>query len=169
MVKNVHRAFGVYGIIQEQDQLVVIKKNGGPYINRYDLPGGSLEEGEELGIAVEREIREETGLIVSQKHQLGITSFIYPWRYQQFDVNQHIAVFYAIQASTGKVQAKVEQFPGQDALGAEKMAIQDLNQHNASPLVMKAKNYILTGHFDVDDQVLASWEILDNQAAAFKR
>ena len=39
---NVHRAFGVYGIIVINNKLVVIKKNGGPYINRFDLPGGSV-------------------------------------------------------------------------------------------------------------------------------
>ena len=43
-----HRAFGVYGIYVEAGKLLVINKNGGPYINRFDLPGGSLEEGETL-------------------------------------------------------------------------------------------------------------------------
>lgn len=62
MTKKFHRAFGVYGIISGDDDLVVIKKNGGPYINRFDLPGGSLEDGEELQSAITREIKEETGL-----------------------------------------------------------------------------------------------------------
>lgn len=51
---NYHRAFGVYGIYIENDKLLVINKNGGPYINRYDLPGGSLEAGESLSIAMKR-------------------------------------------------------------------------------------------------------------------
>ena len=41
-----HRAFGVYGILIKQQQLVVVKKKDGPYKYRYDLPGGSLEPGE---------------------------------------------------------------------------------------------------------------------------
>lgn len=45
---NYHRAFGVYGIYVEDGKLLVINKNGGPYINRFDLPGGSLEKGEAL-------------------------------------------------------------------------------------------------------------------------
>lgn len=57
MSGNFHRAFGCYGIIGNRKELVVIKKLGGPYINRYDLPGGSLEDGEELDKAVIREIR----------------------------------------------------------------------------------------------------------------
>lgn len=38
--KTFHFAFGSYGIIHKSGRLLVIKKNDGPYINRYDLPGG---------------------------------------------------------------------------------------------------------------------------------
>ncbi len=47
-VQKYHRAFGVYGIYAKDGKLLVILKNGGPYIHRYDLPGGSLEDGESL-------------------------------------------------------------------------------------------------------------------------
>ena len=43
MTEKYHRAFGCYGIIGNKKDLVVIKKLGGPYINRYDLPGRSEE------------------------------------------------------------------------------------------------------------------------------
>ncbi|POB81724.1 NUDIX hydrolase, partial [Vibrio vulnificus] len=46
--KTFHFAFGSYGIIHKSGRLLVIKKNDGPYINRYDLPGGSMDEGEPL-------------------------------------------------------------------------------------------------------------------------
>ncbi|NAP01756.1 NUDIX domain-containing protein, partial [Halomonas sp. MG34] len=60
-IKKFHRAFGVYGIYIEDNKLLVINKSRGPYKNRYDLPGGSLEEGEGLSIAMQRECKEETG------------------------------------------------------------------------------------------------------------
>lgn len=41
MSQKYHRAFGCYGIIGNLNELVVIKKSAGPYINRYDLPGVS--------------------------------------------------------------------------------------------------------------------------------
>lgn len=38
-----HRHLGAYGICYEDGKLLVIRKKGGPYTGRYDLPGGSLE------------------------------------------------------------------------------------------------------------------------------
>ncbi|MCD2255590.1 hypothetical protein ACNAN0_00610 [Agrilactobacillus fermenti] len=32
MCQKFHRAFGVYGIVSKKEQLLVIKKNAGPYI-----------------------------------------------------------------------------------------------------------------------------------------
>lgn len=94
MPKRYHVAFGVYGIIGDENGLVVIKKNGGPYINRYDLPGGSLADGESLFKAISREIYEETGLSTSRTEQVGTTSFKYPWAYEKWAFNQHICVFF---------------------------------------------------------------------------
>ena len=69
-----HRAFGVYGILIKQQQLVVVKRKDGPYKYRHDLPGGSLEPGEFLQNALIREA-EETGLHVRDASQVGVTSF----------------------------------------------------------------------------------------------
>lgn len=52
----------LYGICLDDGKLLVINKSGGPYINRYDLPGGNLEDGEALSEAMKREFLKETGL-----------------------------------------------------------------------------------------------------------
>jgi len=156
-----HRAFGVYGIIGDATSLVVIKKNGGPYINRYDLPGGSLEDGEPLDQAITREIMEETGLTVLQAQQLGITSFRYPWVYEQWTMNQHIAVFYQITQTTGNVAETVAQFEGQDSLGARRMPLAELTLANASPLVLKAKTFLETQNFNPADTTYPTWDVLE--------
>ncbi|WP_082140674.1 NUDIX domain-containing protein [Rossellomorea marisflavi] len=59
-VQKYHRAFGVYGIYARDGKLLVILKKGGPYIHRFDLPGGSLEDGESLQEAMKREFLEDT-------------------------------------------------------------------------------------------------------------
>lgn len=112
MTDKFHRAFGCYGIIGDQQNLVVIKKEGGPYINRYDLPGGSLKDGEPLDHAVKREVNEETGLVVQDYDQIGVTSIRYPWDYEQWHFNQHICVFYKIDKFSGNLQTTVKQFTG---------------------------------------------------------
>lgn len=157
MSKTFHTAFGVYGVISQNDSLLVINKNGGPYINRFDLPGGSLDEGEAVGHVLKREVKEETGLKVIKAEQLGTISFRYPWKYQHYPWNNHICVFYDVQNYTGKVEATVEQFIGQDSLGAKWVNLEKLDADNSSPLVLKAKEFLLTGKFHIVDQKFEHW------------
>ncbi|MEZ7743322.1 NUDIX domain-containing protein [Gemella sp. 20925_1_85] len=52
---------GIYGICIRGNKLLSIKKERGPYKNRFDLPGGSQKENEGLTETLVREFREETG------------------------------------------------------------------------------------------------------------
>lgn len=161
MSKKFHFAFGSYGVISKDDSLLVIKKNGGPYINRYDLPGGSLDQGEAVNKTVVREIAEETGLKVEKYHQLGTISIRLPWKYQKYTWNNHVCVFNQIEAYTGTVETSVAQFAGQDSLGAVWVKLQEINADNSSPLVLKAQEYLLSGTFTVKDMKYDQWEVLD--------
>ncbi len=78
-MNSYHTAFGVYGILIQNARLLVIHKNGGPYNQRYDLPGDSLESGETLTAALMREFQEETSMSVTAFQQLGTINFLYPW------------------------------------------------------------------------------------------
>lgn len=160
MAKKFHRAFGVYGIIGQAGQLVVIKKNAGPYINRFDLPGGSLEDGESLNKAILREVKEETGVEVTSLRQLGVTSFKYPWDYEKWHYNQHICVFYDVEAINGQLLSQVKQFSGQDSLGSVVVSLDKLTIENSSPLVLKAKQYLQNNRqFTESDTVLEKWNV----------
>lgn len=53
---------GIYGVILNDDNILLIKKSRGPYKGKLDLPGGKLEHGENLLDGLAREIKEETGL-----------------------------------------------------------------------------------------------------------
>ncbi|BDZ29771.1 NUDIX hydrolase [Lactiplantibacillus sp. WILCCON 0030] len=165
MSKKFHHAFGVYGVMTDGKNLVVIKKNGGPYLNRFDLPGGSLDDGEPLAHAIKREIQEETQIEVIQVKQLGTTSFRFPWQYKNWQYNQHICVFYNIEKFSGPIADKVAQFTGQDSLGAVWIELSKTSIENSSPLVLKAKEYVESGLvFDVEDQYFETWDVLEEPA-----
>lgn len=53
---------GIYGVILNDGNILLIKKSRGPYKGKLDLPGGKLEHGEDLLNGLAREIKEETGL-----------------------------------------------------------------------------------------------------------
>lgn len=161
MSTKFHQAFGVYGILSENGKLAVIKKTGGPYINRYDLPGGTPEDGEEMAHTVVREIQEETGLTVTKAHQLGITGFRYPWQYEHWQMNQHRCVFYWIDAWTGQLADQAAQFTGQDALGAVWLPLAEISLTTCSPLVVKAAETVRQhGQFDPTEQTFTDWTVL---------
>ncbi|PFX48841.1 DNA mismatch repair protein MutT [Bacillus wiedmannii] len=155
--KNYHQAFGVYGICVQDGKLLVINKNGGPYINRFDLPGGSLEEGEPLVEALKREFQEETGFEIEVTKHLGITDFILPWNWKEFNHVHHVTAYYLVQ-KVGGCLITPTQFEGQDSLGALWISPDKLTIENASPLVLKAVEWLQTNTFDFNVQRYSEWD-----------
>lgn len=156
--RNFHRAFGVYGICVQNGKLLVIKKNGGPYINRYDLPGGSLEDRESLVVAMKREFLEETGFEVEIIKNVGITDFMLTSDWRGLADVHHIAVYYLVKQIGGNL-IEPEQFEGQDSLGAVWISEEDISVENASPLVWKAFEWLKTNDFGIDANYYPKWKI----------
>lgn len=159
---KLHRAFGCYGILTWHHDLVVIAKHGGPYTGRFDLPGGSLDGPEALDACVLREVHEETGVAATIQQQLGIVSFDYPWTYKKWDHNQHLAVFYRLQAPETELLKHPVQFIGQDSLGARTMKLAELSEQNASLLVLWAKAFLQTGNLDLTAKHYPHWQTYEN-------
>jgi ADP-ribose pyrophosphatase YjhB (NUDIX family) len=55
---------GVGAIIFEGDSVLLVERAGEPLKGWWSIPGGLLETGETLEAAIQREVREETGLLV---------------------------------------------------------------------------------------------------------
>ena len=62
---------GVKGIVRRDGHILVLVKQNGVL----DLPGGRVESGETVQVALQREIREETGLTVDIHHPVEEWSF----------------------------------------------------------------------------------------------
>ncbi|TDL82430.1 NUDIX hydrolase [Peribacillus frigoritolerans] len=156
--KKIHRVFGVYGIYTDGNKILVINKNRGPYINRYDLPGGSLEDGESLTVALKREFLEETGFEVKVDKNLGIADFMLPWAWNEYEFVHHIAAYYLVEVIRGDIKIP-HQFEGQDSLGALWLSEEEANINNASPLLLKAFRWLKGSVFDPDVEIYDDWEI----------
>ncbi|GAA0459518.1 NUDIX hydrolase [Alkalibacillus silvisoli] len=158
--QNYHRAFGVYGLCIENEKLLVIHKSGGPYINRFDLPGGSLEEGESLTDALRREVHEETGLQVEIDENIGVVDFKLPWLWKGHTDVHHIAVFYTVRQVAGAL-IEQNQFEGQDSLGALWVSEEEVSLDNASPLVLKAFDWMKTKKLTIEAECFDEWKVLN--------
>lgn len=95
----------------------MIVKIKGPYKNRYDLPGGSLEEGKSLVDGLHRETEEETGLKMTVVTQISTIDFQFPSEFKEYAHVHHIAVLYCVEKCDVEFIVP-EQFEGQDSLGA---------------------------------------------------
>ena len=87
--------FGVYGICLQDGKLLCIEKTRGPYQHRFDLPGGSQEEGEGLTETLKREVLEETGYTLNSYSNPRIYDVLVHEEGQDFAVH-HIMAFYDI-------------------------------------------------------------------------
>ncbi|MBB2480585.1 NUDIX hydrolase [Bacillus sp. APMAM] len=157
-VRKYHRAFSVYGICYENGKLLVINKNGGPYKNRYDLPGGSLEVAESLTAAMKREFLEETGFEIEIKQNIGVIDFMLPWDWKEYTDVHHIAVFYSVKIIGGEL-TKPSPFDGQDSLEALWISEPDVSIDNSSPLVLKAFEWIRESNLGLHVEVYEKWEV----------
>ena len=66
MVDNFPRTpqVAVGAILISNDKILLVKRMKDPHRGEWAIPGGSLKLGETLQEAAEREIREETGLLI---------------------------------------------------------------------------------------------------------
>ncbi|WP_366163187.1 NUDIX hydrolase [Bacillus infantis] len=157
LLPKMHRAFGVYGLFFEKNRLLVINKKGGPYTNRYDLPGGSLEDSESLVIALRREFLEETGIEIEIIRNIGVIDFMLPWDWKEYTHVHHICVFYEVEGTGGLTQPM--QFEGQDSQGALWISEHEATLDSASPLVLKAFEWLKTEKLGIDAECFEHWKV----------
>lgn len=131
IVKNKH--IGAYGVIIEDNKIVLIKKARGGYIGKLDLPGGGIEHTENPIETLNRELMEEAGVIVEEQNLLDVFTNNIVWD-ETNEITEdlhHFGIIYEV-----KVIGNLKQEPdGIDSLGANWYDINTLNSNEVTPFV----------------------------------
>ena len=136
MKENKH--LGVYGLLIEDNKILLVKKKTGPYDGKLDLPGGTIEFGETPTCTLKREIKEETGLDVIDYTLYDSSSVLVEWIYDNDKIiTHHIGIFYKINSYNGEVKKDIEITDiNDDSLGANFYEIDKLTKNMLSKIAL---------------------------------
>lgn len=134
-----HKHLGCYGLLMEDNKILLIKKKTGPYDGLLDLPGGSLEFGEPPEIALKREFMEETGLDITKYELYDANSVKLEWKYDT-DINimvHHVGIFYKILDYKKELKKNINiDSKNDDSLGAEFYEISKIKKEEVSAITL---------------------------------
>lgn len=133
-----HTHLGVYGLLIKDNKILLIKKVGGPYHGKLDLPGGSIEHSEKPTDALIREFLEETGLKVNKYELFDFNSVSLNWNEQDTKVlEHHIGAFYKILDYSNDIKENIKiDSQNDDSIGAEFYEIDKLAKDNLSAIAI---------------------------------
>lgn len=129
---------GAYGLIVQDDKIVLIKKANGPYKGKLDLPGGTIEYGEIPEKAVVRELQEEVGIDVRELSLFDANSVLIEWmHHEELEQIHHIGIFYKILSYDNEIKNEIEiTKQNDDSLGASFYEINQLAKRDLSEIAI---------------------------------
>ena len=151
--------FGVYGICIKDSKLLCIKKERGPYKNRFDLPGGSQKENEGLIETLVREFREETGYQIKGYGDCRV----YDVFVEESNLTvHHTMVFYDVDINLEQQNTISEKLENElnDSSGIYWIDLEELDIKNSSPLILKLKQELSNDKNTLEKVIYKNWEIL---------
>ena len=130
---------GAYGLIIKDNMVLLIKKFGGPYNGKLDLPGGTIEFGEKPEDALKRELMEEVGIEVVDYQLFDADSVFFDWQVKEDVLAKvhHIGIFFKVLSYTNEIKKEVEvNEVNDDSLGADFFDISKLSKDELSAIAI---------------------------------
>ncbi len=131
---------GAYGLVIKDNKILLIKKKGGPYDGKLDLPGGTIEFNESIEDALKRELLEEVGIEILDYNLFDVVSTNIKWIYKDELVEtKHIAILYLINDYKNDIKENIEITEiNDDSMGAEYFDISKLTKKQLSNIALIA-------------------------------
>ncbi len=117
-------------VVFKEDKVLLVLRGKPPAEKQWSIPGGCVELGETLQEAAEREITEETGIVIQAKKP------IYTFDVIERDENGHIRFHYVI-VDLAADYVSGELRAGDDAVDVSWVSHKDLNNRNVSEATRK--------------------------------
>jgi 8-oxo-dGTP diphosphatase len=92
----------VYGIVINDSKILLSKQFG----DKYDLPGGGLDLGEEPGAGVLREIKEETGLDAKNPRLVDITNSFFVTAHAENKPYHSLMIYFVCDLVGGEISTE---------------------------------------------------------------
>ena len=134
-----YKQLGAYGVIINNKQILLIKKLGGPYDGKLDLPGGTIEFCERPSEALKRELLEEVGIEIKEYELFDADSVSFDWNFKDDILVKvhHTGIFYKVLDFKNDIKKELEiNSVNDDSLGAEFFDIDKLKKENLSKIVI---------------------------------
>ncbi len=134
-----YNQLGAYGLILTNNSILLIKKANGPYANKLDLPGGTIEFCERPTEALKRELQEEAGIEITDYQLFDADSVTFKWQYKKDTLVKvhHTGIFFKINDYKNEIKKSVEVNDiNDDSLGAEFYEIDKLSKEELSSIAL---------------------------------
>ena len=130
---------GAYGLIIKDGKILLIKKFGGPYDGKLDLPGGTIEFCERPEDALKRELMEEVGIEVVDYKLFDADSVSFEWQFKENVLIKvhHTGIFFKVLCYNKKIKKEIiVDEVNDDSLGAEFFDIDKLSKKELSAIAI---------------------------------
>lgn len=133
-----YKHLGVYGLVIKEEEVLLIKKAVGPYKDKLDLPGGTVNFGERPNETLIREFNEETGLLVTDYSLYDVDSVLFKYNDNGTDIMvHHMGIFYNIHEYENDIKENIQiDMINDDSLGAAFYNIGSLSKSNLSKIAI---------------------------------